>query len=251
MIKEYNRPKTIEEALVLLERKEPRTYPLAGGSVVNQPSPEPKAVVDLQALCLDKIEHKGNTYTLGAALTLQKMYDLPDLPQALRKAIEHEATHNLRNVASIAGTLVAADGRSPFSTAMLTCDVQLKILPGDATIRLGELLPQRERYLQGKLIVQVALPLNIRLAYQYVARTPADLPIVCVAVARWSSGRTRVVLGGFGSAPTLAMDGPQSEGAEIAARSAYLQAQDTWASAEYRSYIAGVLTQRCLAQLAE
>lgn len=249
MIIEYHRPKTIEEALALLARDEPHTLPLAGGSVLNQPNPDPIAVVDLQSLGLDKVEHHGSTLILGAMLTLEKMLELDYLPPALVSAIEHEATHNLRNVATVAGTLIAAGGRSAFTTAMLALDIQLNILPGDASMRLGDLLPQRSRYLKGKLIAQIVMPLNCSLVYQYVARTPADLPIVCVAVAQWASGRTRVALGGYGSAPTLAMDGPQPDGAEIAAKSAYMLAQDEWASAEYRSYLAGILTQRCLDQL--
>ena len=80
-----------------------------------------------------------------------------------------------------------------------------------------------------------------------IARTPADRPIVCVAAARWPSGRTRLALGGFGAAPTLAMDGPEDSGAQIAAASAYSQAGDEWASAEYRSEAAGILALRCLA----
>jgi len=89
---------------------------------------------------------------------------------------------------------------------------------------------------------------NVKLAYEVVARTPADQPIVCVAVAKWSSGRTRIVLGGYGDAPILACDGPESQGGEIAAASAYSQASDMWVSAEYRQEVARILTLRCLSQ---
>jgi CO/xanthine dehydrogenase FAD-binding subunit len=89
------------------------------------------------------------------------------------------------------------------------------------------------------------------MAYESVARTPADLPIVCAAAAGWPSGRTRLALGGFGMAPLLALDGPEPEGAEIAARSAYSDAGDEWASAEYRREIAPVLARRCIEQLIE
>ena len=37
-----------------------------------------------------------------------------------------------------------------------------------------------------------------------------------------------------------------NHGVELAARSAYLSAGDEWASAEYRSEMAGVLVKRCL-----
>jgi CO/xanthine dehydrogenase FAD-binding subunit len=93
-------------------------------------------------------------------------------------------------------------------------------------------------------VTQVSLPLNARLAYEYVARTPADRPIVCAAVAVWPSGRTRVALGGFGNAPILVMDGPEGSGVEAAVRNAYSSAEDEWASAEYRQEAAAVLALR-------
>jgi CO/xanthine dehydrogenase FAD-binding subunit len=260
MIVEYHRPKLLEEALALLARAEPITLPLGGGSALNRPSPQPLAVVDLQALDLNFIRQKANTLVLGATLTLevfQKSLDQhrashSDLVAALQKAINHEATYNLRQVATVAGTLVAADGRSPFAAVMLALDAQLTIQPGEKSpavaqeIKLGDILPLRSERLRGRLITQVTIPMNARLAYEYVARSPADRPIVCALVTVWPSGRTRVVLGGHGGAPVLAFDGADSEGAEIAARSAYSQAGDEWASAEYRQDMADVLTRRCL-----
>ena len=53
MILEYHRPKTVKEALQLLNRSTPLTRPLAGGTVLNQPGQEAMAVVDLQSLGLD------------------------------------------------------------------------------------------------------------------------------------------------------------------------------------------------------
>jgi CO/xanthine dehydrogenase FAD-binding subunit len=254
MISEYHRPKTLEEALSLLARPGQKTAPLAGGSILNQPSAETLAVVDLQALGLDGLQTRGNVLDLGATLTLQRLLESPqaaDLPPALLAAMKHEAAFNLRQVATVAGTLVAADGRSPFTTALLALDAQLTLRsaggpPAGETISLGDLLPLRGERLSARLITQVSLPLNARLAYEYVARTPADLPLVCAAAAAWRSGRTRLALGGFGQAPVLAFDGTEPEGVEIAAESAYSQAGDAWATAGYRSQAAAALAKRCM-----
>jgi CO/xanthine dehydrogenase FAD-binding subunit len=86
----------------------------------------------------------------------------------------------------------------------------------------------------------------VRLSYEYVARSPADQPIVCVAAAVWPSGRTRIALGGYGAAPVLAFDGSEAEGAQVAVQSAYSQAEDEWASAEYRREVASILARRCI-----
>jgi len=131
MIIEYHRPDTIEEALELLQRKEPITVPMGGGSALNAPSDDEVAVVDLQSLGLDMVKRKGKTLMVGATVTLETLLASPALPEALSKTIRHEATTNLRQVGTIAGTLVAADGRSAFTTTLLALDPQLTWLPGD------------------------------------------------------------------------------------------------------------------------
>lgn len=246
MIQDYHRPKTIEAALDLLGRATPLTRPLGGGTILNAPSDEKIDVVDLQSLGLNKIEKKGNALMIGATATLQELLNTPDLLMALVDAIKHEATYNLRQTATVAGSLVAATGRSAFATTMLALDAQLMILPGEEKIGLGDLMPLRAEKLQGKLITEILIPSNLKLAYQYVSRSPADLPIVCVAVARWSSGRTRIVLGGFGSSPQLAVDGKDENDILPAIENAYMLAEDQWASAEYRVDVAKTLTKRCL-----
>jgi CO/xanthine dehydrogenase FAD-binding subunit len=251
MIIEYHRPTSMEEALNLLNRSDVLTLPMGGGTILNQPSQSPMAVVDLQALGLNQVERRGNYLVLGATATLQTCMDWPELPTAVAAVIRHEATYNLRQVATLAGTLVSAGGRSPFTTAMLALDASLQ-LQGAADkvdIQLGDFLPVRKERLRGRLITSISIPVQARLAYEVIARTPADLPIVCVVLAQWPSGRTRVALGGYGNAPLLAMDGPEASGASTAAGAAYSQAGDEWASAAYRQEMAAILTQRCLEAL--
>lgn len=255
MIVEYNRPKTIQEALDLLVRKEPVSVPMGGGSALNRYSLAPLAVVDLQALPLNHILQNGENIELGATVTLQAFYDFivetPHLPLALRAAILQEANNNLRQVATLAGTLVAATGRSPLVTVLLALDVALTTLStkGEDVISLGDFLLVRGEYLPGRLITKIQFPCSIRLAFDYVARSPADQPIVCAALAQWPGKRTRLALGGYGLAPVLALDGTDPAGVEAAAQNAYGQAGDVWAGAAYRRDVAGVLARRCLAEL--
>jgi CO/xanthine dehydrogenase FAD-binding subunit len=246
MIIEYHRPDSIEEALKLLARKRPVTVPLGGGTVLNAPSDDQVAVVDLQYLGLDKVAKKGSMLKVGAVATLESLLASPGIPEALIKAIRHEATYNLRQVSTIAGALVTAGGRSPFTTALLALDPQLTWQPGDEKQPLGDFLPLRGEPGPGLLISEVSFPLKPRLAYEYVARSPADLPIVCVAVARWASGRTRIVLGGYGSSPMAVLDGKEEGGALPVVENAFIDAGDEWASAEYRADVAQTLTKRCL-----
>jgi CO/xanthine dehydrogenase FAD-binding subunit len=90
MIVEYHRPETLETALDLLARPGVVTVPLGGGTILNQPSPDPVAVVDLQALGLNNLEEKWKKLQLGATVTLQRLLDFEIVP-ALKAAIRHQA----------------------------------------------------------------------------------------------------------------------------------------------------------------
>jgi CO/xanthine dehydrogenase FAD-binding subunit len=146
------------------------------------------------------------------------------------------------------------NGRSSIVSVFLALDADIlfqeKKKQSDQ-LKLGDFLPVRKEFIQGKVITEIILPKQILSAYNYVARTPADLPIVAAAAAKWPSGRTRIVLAGYGDQPKMVFDGPDSEGAEIAARDAYSEAGDQWASAEYRSDVAAALVVRCLSELNE
>ena len=243
MITAYHRPKTMDEALTLLTQ--PNRTPLGGGTLLSRPTTDPVEAVDLQALSLDSIKKSGNNLEIGATVTLQQLLESELCPEAMKPALKLEAPLNLRNAATVAGTLVACDGRSTFGTILLALDakIETRYSTDDSRIsNIGEFLPLRPR----GLITSITVPLNVKLAFDSVSRTPADKPIICAALAQWNSGRTRLVLGGYGKSPLLAMDGTEAEGVETAARNAFHEATDEWASAEYRMDVAATLARRCL-----
>lgn len=249
MITAYHRPQTLDEALTLLTQ--PDTLPLGGGTLLSHGMADPVQAVDLQLLGLDSLTKSGNNLELGATLTLQALLQSEHCPEPLRHAIKLEAPLNLRNAATAAGTLVACDGRSTVASILLALDAKVTMTSrqkGEETVNLGDFLPLREQ-VRGKLITKVVIPLNTKLAFEYVAKTPVDKPLVCAALAQWNSGRTRLALGGYGKSPILAMDGTEAEGAEAAARNAFHEATDEWASAEYRMDVAATLAKRCLETL--
>ena len=242
MITAYHRPQSLEEALTLL--KEPNVVPLGGGTLLSHDRTDSLQVIDLQLLGLDTITKNGNQLEIGATATLQQLLESEHAPDALKSALKLEAPLNIRNSATVAGTLVSCDGRSTFATTMVALDAKLEIRNSKNDSRvshIGDFLPLRPR----GLITSFAIPLNVKFAFEYVSRTPADKPIVCVALAQWNSGRTRLTVGGYGKSPMLAMDGTESEGLETAARSAFHESTDEWASAEYRMDVAATLAKRC------
>jgi probable selenate reductase FAD-binding subunit len=250
MITTYHRPKTLDEALTFLAQT--NTVPLGGGTLLSHPTTDSVEVIDLQSLGLDSIKKNGNNLEIGATATLQALLENENCPESLKQAIKLEAPLNIRNTATIAGTIVASDGRSTFATSLLALDAKMSIAQKSDTINLGDFLPLRAR----GLITSITIPLNVKFAFEFVSRTPADKPIVCAALAQWNSGRTRLTLGGYGKSPLLAMDGTEADGidasinsAQAAARNAYHEAKDDWASAEYRQDVAATLAKRCLDNL--
>ena len=252
MIVEYHRPNTQDEAIVLLSRDDPPTIVIGGGLYINEVIEDPIAVVDLQNLDLAGINQKGNQIQIGASAKLQSMLDDEVIPQVIKEAIRQQENYNRRQVATIAGSLVAGDGRSAILCVILAMDAEVSLQGKNKKpekITLGDLIPLKDEILIGKLISGISISSEVVTAYHYVARSPADLPIVAAAVAKWPSGRTRVVLAGFGDLPRMVFDGPDDQGAEIAARDAYSEANDHWASAAYRSETAGILVTRCLSDI--
>ena len=247
MITNYYRPETLAEALELL--KQPDALPLGGGTLLSQLKSVSTKAVDLQALGLNTLKKSGNNLEIGATVTLQQLLESKHASDSLKIAIKLEAPLNIRNTATVAGTLIATDGRSTFTTALLALDAKLTLQPDDESVEIGNFLPLRGNKMPGKLITAITIPLNAKLAFETVARTPADKPIVCVALAQWPSGRTRLALGGYGKAPLLAMDGTESEGLDAAARNAYHEAADNFGSAEYRMDMAATLAKRCFEKM--
>ena len=245
MITAYHRPQTLDEALKLLAQ--PNTLPLGGGTLLSHSQADSVQVVDLQALGLNSLKKSGNNFEIGATATLQQLLENEGCPAALKSALKLEAPLNLRNAGTVAGTIVTCDGRSTFVTVLLALDAKIEIRYSNLesrTLNIGDFLPLRPR----GLITSITIPLNVKIAFESVARTPADKPIVCVVLAGWPSGRTRLAVGGYGKAPMLAMDGTEAEGVEAAARNAFHEANDEWASAEYRMDVAATLAKRCLEQ---
>lgn len=248
MILEYHRPETVEEALALLQRASPKTIPVGGGTSIGLLYKDSDvAAVDLQSLPLASVEVLTDRMEIGGTTRLQALVDELMIPEALREAILLETSANQRQMATVAGTVVACDGRSPAVTILLAMDAALTWLPNIDSIQIGNYLPLRGHWSRGLVISKITIPAGVKVAFAVTNRTPADKPLVCAAVCQWPSGRTRVALGGYGKAPMLAMDGPEAMGSELAARAAYKQAGDEWASADFRSDVAAQLARRLVA----
>lgn len=238
---DYQRPKTLEQALEGLRAGQP----LSGGTGTVPHRLRLHSVIDVQDLGMDRIESAGDRLVVGASARLQALVESPaGVPLALRIACRHEAALNLRNMATLAGTIVGGDGRSPVLTAALALGPQVRLEPGGEVRTVWQILEGRGAGLRGWLITAFELPAVRWSGYLQVGRAPLDRPLVCAAAARRADGSLGLALGGYGDRP-LSLEGSDLE---QAARQAYAEAGDAWAGADYRADVAGVLVRRLLAQ---
>ena len=245
----YHRPDTVEEAVELLSEG----VPLGGGTTLAPRRRTLDAVIDLHNLGLDQIEIDDVNVEIGAATKLQMLLDPElDLPAEFKRACRLEAAWNLRNMATLAGTIMSADARSPLLVVLLALGTMASIHGEHTDMPLNEVIDRRAGDSELFLIERVIFPQPARLSYEYVARAPADRPLASAAAVRSvSESRTRVAIGGFGARPLLLEGAPEDspEHWQELAKVSYADAGDAFASAEYRSEVVSILVDRVVKEV--
>ncbi len=184
------------------------------------------------------LERKGDVLEVGAGCTLQQIVEADALvPPALAAACRAEAAWNLRNMATLGGTVVSSDGRSPVLAAVLALEAEVHGLPRDEWKPIDAFLDSRGQESGHRLLSAFRWPAGSTLRSLHVGRTPMDRPVVLAAVGRSAGGAYRVVLGGHGPRPIRVPEAEQALGqgdvpaAVRCAEKAYAEAGDAWASA--------------------
>ena len=203
-VREYHQPTGLDEALTLIRRNDIISVPVAGGvAVAGEGSSDVEALVDLGGLGLDGIEWDGDTLIIGATTTLQTLIDeASDAADGLlAETTRRTAPWNLRNAATVGGTLAGSNGHNPLTVALAALDAQVTSYDGAEQTSSWVELAQRvasDRF-TGALItaIRLTLPSGIGAAYEQVGRTDADHPIVSAAAVAYPDGTTQVAVGGL------------------------------------------------------
>jgi len=242
---QYLRPASPDEAWELKEKFGDKAQFLFGGNFQPRLEENVDVLIDLQDTNLDDIEWTDPGLRFGGLTTLKKLEEALDLPD-FRNALNIEYGLNVRNSLSLSNFLSQSNGRSPVLCCLRVLESRIVTLKNPQEVSLTQFLIER---VQADPAINLFMPEPNLLAFESVGRSPKDLPIVCVSAAKSSDGAIHVAVGGTSKIiPGFTLQNFDDDGqAEI--KAALAEAEDDWASAEYRQEVGAVLLSRTLKKL--
>lgn len=255
-IREYARPATLEEAWQLNQKKPNRV--LGGMLWLKMEKINVGTAIDLSGLGLDTIEETDEGFSIGAMVTLRQLELHPGLAAytdgAVRESVRHIVGVQLRNLATVGGSIYSRFGFSDVLTMFLALNASVELYKG-GVVPLAE---YAQRPYDRDILVRVLVPKeNARFVYQSVRNSQTDFPVLTCAAAKLADGSIRAAIGARPGKAVLYTAAPEAgETAEkFAARfAAEVKADIKTESnlrggAEYRRHLAGVLTKRAVCRL--
>jgi carbon-monoxide dehydrogenase medium subunit len=254
----YHRPDNLNEALHLLAQSD--RIPLAGGTKLLAGDVD-GAVVDLQALGLNRINWIDGRLVAGAMVTLANLVvaltenEHREGPtDLLQKAVQQAGPNTYRQAATLGGTIASRLPDSELLAALLVLDAQISFAgTEEPSMMLVDYLAAQER--PSGLITAITIPWETGDGHsERVARTPADYPIVSITCWQPQDGGPRLAATGIGERPfrlheaesflAAGLTEANIKAAEAAAKAAANHPGDFRGTASYRAEMASVLTRR-------
>jgi carbon-monoxide dehydrogenase medium subunit len=274
-------PKTVDEALSMLESHNGATKVMAGGTdVINKLKRRnvvARYIVDLKGIPdLDFIENGAGGLRIGAVTTLTDILESPLVSQSypiLTDAVSVMASPQIRNTASMVGNLCNAVPSADASPPLIVLQAKLKIVDGkkEKAVLVEDFFigPGETVLAPGELVKEIVIPqpeLPGAGAYlKYQLRSEMDLAVVGVGAyltldaEKTTCKAARIALGAVAPIPMRArkaedvLQGKKlsDDLIETAARIASEESKpidDIRSSSEYRRNLVEVLTKRAIRQ---
>ena len=273
-VRSYFLPRSLPEALSLLEAHSPELLVMAGGTVamplINDGISLPEAVMGLRFAGLDRLERSGDTLRIGATATLTQLLNQDAVPM-LREAARNTAGWSVRNMGTVGGNLFTPPPGGDVAVALLALDasVTLASTRGERVLPIAEFQTgfMTNALAPDELLVEVSVPIRGEpTAYLKFGRKHANTPAVVTVAARieWDGEQVavaRIALGAVGPHPIRArraeelLVGTGLGAAAIAAAAAAAVEEcepftDGVATEWYRRKMVGLFVGRALEQLA-
>ncbi len=269
----YFLPRSLPEALGLLETHGPSLLVMAGGTVamplVNEGISMPERVMGLRLAGLDRLERTNGTLRIGATTTLTQLLEQAVVPM-LREAAQRTASWSIRNMGTVGGNLFTPPPGGDVAVALLALDasVVLANARGERVLPLADFFTGflTNRLAADELLVEAQVPIpTTPTAFIKFGRKHANTPAVVTVAVRleWDGGRVadaRIALGAVGPHPIRSMEAERvlvgsslSPDAVAAAADAAAEGcepfTDGIATDWYRRRMARVFVARALEQL--
>ena len=176
-IREYKRAESLEEAWQLNQKKPNR---ILGGMIwLKMETINVGTAIDLSGLGLDTIEETEDSFSIGAMVTLRQLEQHPGLAAythgAMREAVRHIVGVQLRNLATVGGSIYSRFGFSDVLTMFLAMDC-------DVELYKGGILPLQEYaqrpYDRDILVRLIVKKTPMQLYYQSVRNSQTDIPVL-------------------------------------------------------------------------
>lgn len=259
-IKNYARPATVDEALGLLRAKKSNVA-LGGMLWLKLQDKNVDTAVDLSGLGLDAIEETPEGWRIGATATLRQLETHKGLAAftggALAESVKHIVGVQLRNLATIGGSVFGRFGFSDPLTLLLALDAKVELAEA-GRMSLEDFAGSGIRK---DILTHIFLPGgNVEAAYLSQRNSATDFPVLTCAVAR-RQGKVACAVGArparaarFDDEAGLLAGGVTEESAAAFAEDVTRRAvfgSNTRGSAEYRRQVCRALVSRAVLKLEE
>ena len=256
-IQKYVRAQSLEEAYTLNQNKRNR---IVGGMMwMRLGSGSVGTAIDLCDLGLDKIEETEDRFVLGAMVSLRALEQHAGLHAytggAVKNALKDIVGVQFRNMATVGGSVWGRFGFSDVLTVLLAMDTYVELYKR-GVVSLEEFVKMKY---DNDLLVRVIIKKSpIRIVYTSMRNQRTDFPVLACAVS-CVNGEYRASIGARPAKAMLLRDekGILAEGLDGDSAKAFAKyvsentptAKNLRGSAEYRSHLTRVLTERSVNEL--
>ncbi len=274
----YLRPESVADALAALAATDVEAKVLAGGQslvpLMSMRLAAPDLLVDINRLAeLSYVRVADGQVHVGALARHAEVLANPAAAAAqplLRQALRFVAHPAIRNRGTTVGSIVHADpaGEMPAVLALLAGQVRVASAVGQRSIPAAEFFlgPLESAVQPGELAMEVQFPVlpgSAGTGFAEISRRRGDYAVCGAAAMAWlaSNGRiggARAAYLSVGPSPvvvdlTEAVEGAAPDAASVPAAASLARARldpgsDIHATGGYRRHLAGVLTDRALAE---
>ena len=174
-IREYKRAESLEEAWQLNQKRPNRV--LGGMIWLKMENINVGTAIDLSGLGLDTIEETNESFSIGAMVTLRQLELHPGLAAytdgAVRESVRHIVGVQLRNLATVGGSIYSRFGFSDVLTMFLALNASVELYKG-GVVPLAE---YAQRPYDRDILVRVLVPKeHSRFCLPVGAQQPDGLP---------------------------------------------------------------------------